>query len=127
MPTAARASSSSAGRPRTVRRSTPSRAISRARASRSLARRARWRTLRAAGRGYDLASAEDGRLGVTFGRHCGDWVTSFYTWTPSAFMVEYGWGARSIDVASWQPSERKEGPSLWGHDRAWLAPELREE
>ena len=79
------------------------------------------------GQGYDLASAEDGRLAVTLGRHCGDWVTSFYTWTPSAFMVEYGWGARSIDVASWQPSERKEGPSLWGHDRAWLAPELREE
>jgi 2,3-dihydroxybiphenyl 1,2-dioxygenase len=79
------------------------------------------------GQGYDLASAEEGRLAVTLGRHCGDWVTSFYSWTPSAFMVEYGWGARSIDVATWQPSERKEGPSIWGHDRAWLAPELREE
>ena len=79
------------------------------------------------GQGYDLANAEDGRLAVSLGRHCGDWVTSFYTWTPSAFMVEYGWGARSIDVDSWQPSERKEGPSLWGHDRAWLAPELRQE
>ena len=58
---------------------------------------------------------------MSLGRHCGDWVTSFYTWTPSAFMVEYGWGARSIEVASWQPSERKEGPSLWGHDRTWLS------
>jgi hypothetical protein len=42
-------------------------------------------------------------------------------------MVEYGWGARDIDVANWQPSERREGPSLWGHDRAWLPPELRQE
>ena len=79
------------------------------------------------GQGYDLASAEDGRLAVSLGRHCGDWVTSFYTWTPSAFMVEYGWGARSIDVDNWQPSERKEGPSLWGHDRAWMTLEQRRE
>ena len=38
-------------------------------------------------------------------------------------MVEYGWGARSIDVATWQASERKEGPSMWGHDRVWLSKE----
>ncbi|HUI97695.1 MAG TPA: VOC family protein [Xanthobacteraceae bacterium] len=79
------------------------------------------------GQGYDLANAEEGRLAVSLGRHCGDWVTSFYTWTPSAFMVEYGWGARDIDVDNWQPSERKEGPSLWGHERAWMAPEQRRE
>jgi len=79
------------------------------------------------GQGYDLANAEDGRLAVSLGRHCGDWVTSFYTWTPSAFMVEYGWGARDIDVANWQPSERREGPSLWGHDRAWMSPDQRKE
>ncbi len=79
------------------------------------------------GQGYDLASAEEGRLAVSLGRHCGDWVTSFYTWTPSAFMVEYGWGARDIDIDNWQPSERKEGPSLWGHERAWMAPEQRRE
>ena len=35
-------------------------------------------------------------------------------------MVEYGWGARSIDPATWQAYERKEGPSLWGHERSWL-------
>jgi 2,3-dihydroxybiphenyl 1,2-dioxygenase len=79
------------------------------------------------GQGYDLATAEDGRLAVSLGRHCGDWVTSFYTWTPSAFMVEYGWGARDIDVTSWQASERREGPSIWGHERAWMAPEQRAE
>jgi 2,3-dihydroxybiphenyl 1,2-dioxygenase len=79
------------------------------------------------GQGYDLAGGEDGRLAVTLGRHCGDFVTSFYTWNPSGFMTEYGWGARDIDPQTWQASERKEGPSIWGHDRMWLAPEQRSE
>ena len=79
------------------------------------------------GQGYDLAAGEDGRISVTLGRHCGDFVTSFYTWNPSGFMIEYGWGARDIDPATWQPSERREGPSIWGHDRMWLSPELRQE
>ena len=51
------------------------------------------------GQGYDIALGEEGRVGVTLGRHTSDFITSFYSWTPSAFMVEYGWGARSIDVA----------------------------
>ena len=68
-----------------------------------------------------LALAEEGRLAVTLGRHTSDFITSFYTWTPSSFMVEYGWGARTIDVEHWQAYERKEGPSLWGHDRRWLS------
>jgi 2,3-dihydroxybiphenyl 1,2-dioxygenase len=73
------------------------------------------------GQGYDLALADEGRVAVTLGRHTSDFITSFYTWTPSAFMVEYGWGARTIDVEHWQAYERKEGPSLWGHDRRWLS------
>jgi Glyoxalase/Bleomycin resistance protein/Dioxygenase superfamily len=79
------------------------------------------------GQGYDLACGEDGRLAVTLGRHCGDFVTSFYTWNPSGFMIEYGWGARDIDPQTWQAAERLEGPSIWGHDRLWLTPELRKE
>src|SRR5262249_56391693 len=74
------------------------------------------------GQGYDLAGGEDGRIAVTLGRHCGDFVTSFYTWNPSGFMIEYGWGARDIDPATWQASERQEGPSIWGPDRMWLTP-----
>ena len=73
------------------------------------------------GQGYDLALADEGRVAVALGRHTSDFITSFYTWTPSAFMVEYGWGARTIDVEHWQAYERKEGPSLWGHDRRWLS------
>ncbi|HUI13676.1 MAG TPA: VOC family protein [Xanthobacteraceae bacterium] len=75
------------------------------------------------GQGYDIALGEKGRVATTLGRHTSDFITSFYTWTPSAFMVEYGWGARSIDVETWQAFERKEGPSMWGHDRAWLSAE----
>ena len=75
------------------------------------------------GQGYDIALGEEGRVATTLGRHTSDFITSFYTWTPSGFMVEYGWGARAIDPDTWQAFERKAGPSMWGHDRAWLAPE----
>jgi 2,3-dihydroxybiphenyl 1,2-dioxygenase len=78
------------------------------------------------GQGYDIAQSQDDRVAVTLGRHTSDYLTSFYSWTPSAFMVEYGWGGRLIDPDSWQAYERSEGPSMWGHDRSWLPPEQRE-
>ncbi len=74
------------------------------------------------GQGYDLAQVEN-RVATTLGRHTSDYITSFYSWTPSNFMVEYGWGARDIDVQNWSACERKEGPSMWGHDRTWLSDE----
>lgn len=79
------------------------------------------------GQAYDLAQGEDGRIGATLGRHSNDFMTSFYAHTPAGFMVEYGWGGRDIEVASWKPFEMDCGPSLWGHDRTWLGPEKREE
>ncbi|MBI3434672.1 MAG: VOC family protein [Proteobacteria bacterium] len=79
------------------------------------------------GQGYDLALREEGRIGVTLGRHINDEVTSFYANTPSGFMFEYGWGGRTLDTATWQPHEVTWGPSLWGHDRMWLTPEGRAE
>ena len=66
-------------------------------------------------------------VATTLGRHTCDFITSFYRFTPSGFMVEYGWGARSIDPDTWQAFERKEGPSMWGHDRTWLSPEEQAE
>ena len=72
------------------------------------------------GQAYDIALG-DGRVATTLGHHTSDFITSFYSRTPSGFMVEYGWGARSIDPDTWQAYERKEGPSLWGHDRTWLS------
>ena len=79
------------------------------------------------GQAYDLALRKPEMIGTTLGRHVNDYVTSFYSWSPSKFLVEYGWGGRSIDPATWTPHERTEGPSLWGHDRAWLTPEGRDE
>lgn len=75
------------------------------------------------GQGYDIALGKAGRVATTLGRHTSDFITSFYSFTPSGFMVEYGWGARSIDPQIWQPYERTAGPSLWGHDRSWLSAE----
>ena len=37
-------------------------------------------------------------------------------------------GALAISIRRpGRPTERKEGPSIWGHDRTWLAPEQRKE
>jgi catechol 2,3-dioxygenase-like lactoylglutathione lyase family enzyme len=44
------------------------------------------------GQGYDLAQLEDGRVAYKLGRHTNDYMTSFYSHTPSGFFVEYGWG-----------------------------------
>jgi len=79
------------------------------------------------GQGYDLALREAGRIATTLGRHSNDFMTSFYSNSPSGFLVESGWGGRTIDAANWRPFELKEGPSLWGHDRNWLPAEKREE
>ena len=72
-------------------------------------------------------SGEEGRIATTLGRHINDEVTSFYSHSPSGFMVEYGWGGRVIDVDGWQTEEVTLGPSMWGHDRMWLSPEKRAE
>ena len=79
------------------------------------------------GQGLDLALAEPEKIAVTLGRHSGDYVTSFYTWNPSGFMVEYGWGGQLIDDNAWTPFERKYGPSFWGHERMWMTEEKRAE
>lgn len=74
------------------------------------------------GQAYDIANAEQ-RVSTTLGRHTNDFMTSFYAKTPDDFLVEYGWGGRSIDPATWTPTEMTYGPSLWGHERTWMPPE----
>jgi 2,3-dihydroxybiphenyl 1,2-dioxygenase len=78
------------------------------------------------GQGFDLAQSLDVPLGTTMGRHTNDFMTSFYARTPSGFMVEYGWGGRSIDPSAWQATEMTHGGSLWGHERLWLDEERRQ-
>jgi len=67
------------------------------------------------GQGYDLALGEHDRVAVTLGRHANDLMTSFYSRTPSDFLVEYGWGGRDVDAATWQPQEMTSVTSFWGH------------
>jgi len=76
------------------------------------------------GQAYDLAQETEGRVAVTLGRHANDHMFSFYAKTPGSFLVEYGWGGRLVEDATWRPSEIH-GPSLWGHERSWLTPEER--
>lgn len=78
------------------------------------------------GQGYDLATLEERRLAYTLGRHTNDHIISFYAHTPSKFFIEYGWGGRSIDPATWVPHETFNGPSFWGHDRLYMADEPRQ-
>jgi 2,3-dihydroxybiphenyl 1,2-dioxygenase len=78
------------------------------------------------GQGYDIALAEPDRIATTLGRHPNDCVISYYLRSPGGFMLEYGWGGLEVDMATWEPREVTEGPSLWGHERAWLSPEKRE-
>jgi 2,3-dihydroxybiphenyl 1,2-dioxygenase len=77
------------------------------------------------GQGHDLAQLEEGRVAYTLGRHTNDYMTSFYSHTPSGFFVEYGWGGRVIKPAAWQPHETFDGPSLWGHERLYMQPRQR--
>jgi 2,3-dihydroxybiphenyl 1,2-dioxygenase len=79
------------------------------------------------GQAYDIVLRKPEMIGTTLGRHVNDQMTSFYSWSPSKFLVEYGWGGRTIDPNTWVPEERTEGPSLWGHDRSWLSPEALEQ
>ena len=65
-------------------------------------------------------------IATTFGRHYNDQVHSFYSWSPSKFMFEYGWGGRTIDTENWKVEEITQGPSLWGHERYWLTQEQRD-
>ena len=73
-------------------------------------------TLDDVGQGYDRALSVENRVAVTLGRHHNDYMTSFYMRTPSNFLVEYGWGARELDVATCQPEEMNTLASFWGHD-----------
>jgi hypothetical protein len=52
-------------------------------------------------------------------------MLSFYAFCPAGFMMEYGWGGRTVDEATWQPREVTHGGSMWGHDRLWMDDERR--
>jgi 2,3-dihydroxybiphenyl 1,2-dioxygenase len=56
---------------------------------------------------------------ATLGRHTNDRMLSFYLRTPSGFEIEYGWGGREIDDATWHV-QKHHAPSIWGHRRGGM-------
>ena len=68
--------------------------------------------------GFALERAEAAKVPITssLGRHTNDQMISFYARTPSDFEVEFGYGARVVDDATWRVS-RYDAPSTWGHKR----------
>ncbi len=65
---------------------------------------------------YDLCQERGLTIASTLGRHTNDQMLSFYVVSPSGFDVEYGWGARLVDDATWQV-QTHDAPSIWGHQR----------
>ena len=65
---------------------------------------------------FSLCEREGVPIAMTLGRHTNDWMFSFYVLSPSDFMIEYGYGGRTVDEATWQV-ERYDSTSTWGHNR----------
>ncbi len=66
---------------------------------------------------HDLVKSRGIKLGMDLGKHTNDHMVSFYMKSPSGFEVEYGWGARTIDDATWHVTQHTSG-SIWGHKPA---------
>jgi 2,3-dihydroxybiphenyl 1,2-dioxygenase len=66
--------------------------------------------------GSTLYLAQDRGIEISgsLGRHTNDHMVSFYMRSPSGFEVEYGYGARMIDDATWKV-QRHDAGSAWGH------------
>ncbi len=66
------------------------------------------------GRTYDLCLAKGIEISRSIGRHSNDHMVSFYMESPSGFDIEYGWGGRRVDDATWTVQQISIG-SFWGH------------
>jgi 2,3-dihydroxybiphenyl 1,2-dioxygenase len=67
------------------------------------------------GTGRDLCLARGVPIAIDLGCHMNDRMVSFYLGSPSGFALEYGWGARTIDDATWQVEHYNSVDSIWGH------------
>jgi 2,3-dihydroxybiphenyl 1,2-dioxygenase len=68
------------------------------------------------GSALDACEDQGAELSMTIGRHSNDLMTSFYLKTPGALNIEYGFGGRLVDDASWTIKVYSKG-DLWGHRR----------
>jgi extradiol dioxygenase len=62
----------------------------------------------------DRCNARGLSLAMGLGRHTNDFMTSFYVRSPSGFEIEYGWGGRVVDDATWEVRSY-DAQSIWGH------------
>lgn len=72
------------------------------------------------GTGRDLCLERGVPIAIDLGCHMNDRMTSFYLGNPSKFALELGWGARTVDDATWQTERYSSVASIWGH------PQLKE-
>lgn len=52
---------------------------------------------------------------MTIGQHTNDEVYSFYMGVPAGFAIEFGYGGKVVDRATWEFAEY-DAPSSWGHE-----------
>jgi 2,3-dihydroxybiphenyl 1,2-dioxygenase len=67
------------------------------------------------GIGRDACLAHGIPIAIDLGCHMNDQMVSFYMGCPSGFALEYGWGAREIDDATWKVEYYDSVDSVWGH------------
>jgi 2,3-dihydroxybiphenyl 1,2-dioxygenase len=65
---------------------------------------------------FTLCEREGVPIAMSLGRHTNDDMFSFYLATPSGFNIEFGFGGKSIDDASWNVRSY-DAASVWGHRR----------
>ena len=68
------------------------------------------------GRAWDRARAGAAPIVLDLGKHTNDEMLSFYVQSPCGFEIEYGYGGKLIDGATWMP-DRYDAASYWGHHR----------
>jgi 2,3-dihydroxybiphenyl 1,2-dioxygenase len=73
------------------------------------------------GAALDRAFASNVRVVQGLGRHPNDEMVSFYCVTPSGFECEVGWGGRTVDDATWEPTTY-DRISDWGHQSPYRRP-----
>jgi 2,3-dihydroxybiphenyl 1,2-dioxygenase len=66
------------------------------------------------GAALDRAFANGVRVVQGLGRHPNDQMVTFYCVTPSGFECEVGWGGRTVDDSTWEPTTY-DRISDWGH------------
>jgi 2,3-dihydroxybiphenyl 1,2-dioxygenase len=73
------------------------------------------------GAALDRAFAHGVRVVQGLGRHPNDQMVTFYCVTPSGFECEVGWGGRTVDDSTWEPTTYNR-VSDWGHQSPYRRP-----